>query len=130
MKVLRLSDRIEVKFETFTIKVKPLSFEERSVIESFNKIVSGEVVTDWNKVLFHTIKYCIADISGLMDFNGSEIKCDFKDSYISDDMVSIIFNSAMREDILRTIRKIEDNPESFILGHHEIESIKGVKLGN
>lgn len=130
MKVLRLSDRITVNFETFSIKIKPISFEERSIIESFNKIVSGEVVTDWNKVLFHTIKFCIADIQGLKDFNDQPLICEFKDGYITDDMVSIIFNSSMREDILRSVRKIEDNPEKFLSGDHGIDSVKGVKLGN
>jgi hypothetical protein len=36
----------------------------------------------------------------------------------------------MREDILRSVRKIEDNPEKFLSGDHGIDSIKGVKLGN
>ena len=130
MKVLRLSDRIVVNFETFSIKIKPLSFEERSIIESFTKIVAGENVTDWNKTLFNTIKYCVASIDGLKDFNDRPIECEIKDGYISDDMVNIIFNSSMRSDILRSIRLIEDNPEAFIKGDHKIDSIKGVNLGN
>lgn len=130
MQILRLKDRISIEFETFTVKLKPLSYDERSKIESFQKVKSGDVEIDWGKTLFYTLKYSVADIIGLKDYKGEEIKPDRDGDYLSDEMISDLYNSSMRQDILQCINRLDSHPDMLIKGEIDIEAVKSVKVGN
>jgi hypothetical protein len=129
MKILQSSDRITVTFKSFKVVLKPLTYWERTELESFNKIVSGESVTDWNKVLFYTMKYSIVDIIGLTDFNDKPISIERDGEYISDSVISDIFNSGTRQDIINSINLMTNNPEKLIKGV-DLEGVESVQLGN
>ena len=130
MQILRLKDRISIEFETFTVKLNPLSYDERSKIESFQKVKSGDVEIDWGKTLFYTLKYSVADIIGLKDYKGEEIKPDRDGDYLSDEMISDLYNSSMRQDILQCINRLDSHPDMLIKGEIDIEAVKSVKVGN
>lgn len=129
LQVLTTKDRVKLNFESFTVILKPLTYQERSVIEDCTKINGGQEIVDWNKTIYYTLKFAVVDIEGFKDFKDNQVKLERDGDYLSDDSISIILNCSARKDIIRSIDLLSVNPVGLFEGGI-IESIKSVEMGN
>ncbi len=79
-KIYRLSDRISIKIEDITLKLAPLSFDQKMEVQGM--VREGIAEDDNLKVLKATrtvMKYCIKDLKGVVDGEDNEYILEFDD---------------------------------------------------
>ena len=79
-RIYKQSDRIEIKIEDVTIKVKPLSYGDKSEIQTL--LMEGQTNKDYKKLqdaTYLSVRYCLKSISGIEDSDGNEYKLNFDD---------------------------------------------------
>lgn len=65
MVIHRLTDKIPVRIGEITFWMSPISWEDRTRLLSFTKMVSGQEVTDAMKMAAETIRCSLKDIEGV-----------------------------------------------------------------
>lgn len=105
MKILKCTDTIKLTVnseasESFSVIVKPLSVNEKIEISSKVKIVKGEEIPDNQMQALLCVKYCIKEIQGVENHDGSPYVCEFgEDKYLTescaDDIISLLSDTSL-----------------------------------
>lgn len=92
-KIYKCSDRLPIKIGDIEFKISPLSFQNRSEIQSLLVLAQGG---DMNKAVegsFLAIKYALKGIKGVENFDGTPYELSFdSDGTLTDDCVSEVLN--------------------------------------
>jgi len=94
-KILRLSDRINLKIGDITFVLAPFSTERKQELASCTKIENGEETYDLLKAQIIYIKNSVRDVKGLETYSGDEYTLEFEDeekTKLTDDCVSELMN--------------------------------------
>lgn len=88
-KVFRTSDKISVKIDDIVVKISPLSYEQKSDIQSL--LISGNPLSVVEAAK-QSIRYAVKEVSGVEDADGSPYKLEFENGYLSDSCIDDLLN--------------------------------------
>lgn len=75
--IYRPTDRIEIKFESFSVWVSPLNSEQRGAIQQLYQTISGVDKTNAGKVALETLRYTVKEISNVFFSDDEPFKLQF-----------------------------------------------------
>ena len=78
MKVLRLTDQVEIKFGDIVVTISPISREQKADISSCVKMHAGKEIVDYEGIAIKTIQYSVKNVTGLTDYNGENYNLFFE----------------------------------------------------
>jgi len=92
--IYRTSDRIEIKIDDFKIKIKPMSFEEKSqVIAEIQKAQSTKDMASLQKASLMPIKLALKSIEGVEDINGEPYSLQFdENNHLTDECLNEVLS--------------------------------------
>jgi hypothetical protein len=97
-KILRVSDRINIKVGDVTFTIAPLSQLRKIEISECTKIdKSGNEVFDLIRAQTLLVKYGLKDLRGVFDVDGEEYRLKFDDDVLSDDCITEVFTIKEKE---------------------------------
>ena len=88
-RVYRTTDKISVKIDDITVKISPLSYEQKSVIQSL--LISGDPLSVV-KAAKESIRYAVKEVSGVEDSDGSVYELMFDEGVLSDSCIDDLLN--------------------------------------
>lgn len=125
VKIYRTTDKITIKIDSIVFKVSPLSFEQKSIIQS--SLIGGDTMAIV-KAAKDAIKYAVKDISGVQNMDGSAYELEFDGEVLSDSCVDDLLNidqhdklSLVCTTLLNGIPKEFSDPQTG-------EKIKGITI--
>jgi hypothetical protein len=133
-RIYKRSDRITVKINDVTLKLAPLSIDEKTEIQQ--AMLNGRAKADLKEVTRGTalsLKYSIKGISGLLDSDDNEYKLQFDDKgYLTDDCVSDLLNLEFQDKIVMICCTLPGGvPAQFTdTKGNKIEGVEILKDGN
>lgn len=123
-KIYRCSDRLPVMIGDIEFKISPLSFQQRSEIQThLSKANNG----DMNEAMvgsFIAIKYAVKEVKGIESFDGKKYKLAFDDKEersLTDECVNDLMN-------LECFPKISTMSVSLINGVPDKSPMDGITL--
>lgn len=126
-KILRLTDRINLKIGDVTFVLAPLNFLQKQEILGCTKNVGGQEHYDLLKAQFLYLKYCLKDIKGVKGYDNKPYELSFEGDVLTNDCVSEVLNMEERTKLnvaaWQLINGIQElrNPETG-------EKLEGVQL--
>lgn len=101
-RIFRQSDRIELNLGDVEVKVKPLSYAEKTEIQSLliegQRKASAEMLTEGTVL---SLRYALKSITGLKDSNDEDYKLEFDDTgKVSMNCVEDLMNTQMSDKLL------------------------------
>ena len=92
--IYRTSDRIEIKIDDFKIKIKPMSFEEKSqVIAEIQKAQQTKDMASLQKASLMPIRLALKSIEGVEDINGEPYSLQFdENNHLTDECLNEVLS--------------------------------------
>lgn len=88
-KVYRTKDKISVKIDDITVKISPLTYEQKAVIQSL--LISGDPLSVV-KAAKESIRYAVKEVSGVEDADGNPYELEFDNGVLSEDCIDDLLN--------------------------------------
>lgn len=121
--LFRSSDKITCKIDGVTLKVSPLTFQQKAEISSTYTMSAGEMVADHFKRTFLAIKYAVKEASGIELVDGSEYKVELSESgVLTDECVDDLLNLEIGPKLMQACANLINGVTS------ELNNIEGVKF--
>ncbi len=92
-RIYKRSDRITVKIDTITVKLAPLSVDQKTEIQQ--AMLIGRAKSDMKeatKGIVLALKYAIKGVDGLEDSDGNPYKLKFEDDILSQESIDDLLN--------------------------------------
>jgi hypothetical protein len=92
-RIYKRSDRISVKIDDITLKLSPLSIDQKVEIQTamINGRKDGDIVQATKGVCL-SIKYSVKGVEGIQDGDGNDYKLEFDGDNLSDQCVDDLLN--------------------------------------
>lgn len=127
VKILRMSDRVNVKIGELSFQLAPLSNDRKIEISSCTKKQNGVDVYDHGRSQHLYIKYSLKKVTGLVDYDNKEYQLSFENDMLTDDCVSEIFMIPQKQDLMLAAWQLLNGvPDK--LTDNDGKEIKGIKL--
>ncbi len=127
IKILRLTDRINLKMGKVTFQLAPLSNDRKREISSCTTLSAGEHVFDHGKAQHLYLKYSLKCITGVKDFHGESYSLEFENDYLTDDCVSEVFMLPQKETLMTCAWQVMNGiPDKLV--DEDNKPVKGVAL--
>ena len=126
-KILRLSDRINLKIGDVTFMLAPLNHFQKIELSNCTTIKNGEEHYDLLRAQALYLKYAIKDVNGIECYNGEKYELEFNNDELTDNCVSEILSLDQRS-------KLTSSCWQLLNGIKELvdpvtgEKLEGVKL--
>lgn len=85
----RTTDKIEVKIGAISVKVSPLNYEQKSMVNA--KLMSGKTDQIMDAIRL-AVKFSLKEIKGVKLSDGSEYQLEFDDKGVKDECLDDISN--------------------------------------
>jgi hypothetical protein len=102
LKILKSTDKIRLTTgteEPISVTIRPMTVSQKIEIASKVKIIKGNEIQDHNAQALLCIKFCLLEISGVQNYDGSGYALEFVDGYLSDscadDIMSCLSESSL-----------------------------------
>ena len=129
MRIYKRTDRIPVKIGELTVKIAPLSLEQKAEVST--KLISGRVKGESKDLLHATmlaIKYAVKSIDGLTDGDDKPYQLQFDGELLTDECASELMNMSISGKVqsvcLALINNIPDEFTDFVTG----QKLDGVEI--
>lgn len=106
--IYKTSDRLKVKIDDLTFVISPLSFSQKSEVNS--AILSGGAEGAMEGARL-AVKYSLKDVSGLVNLDGSNYELDEISDEVIDDLFNLEHSTKLSQVCLNLISGI---PKEFI----------------
>jgi hypothetical protein len=106
MKILKLSDRIEIKSGEIKMLIAPLSLAQKIEIAGITKINGGELTGNQLEQAYKVVKYCLKGIEGLKCYDDSDYVPVFENGSLDDNSVDEIISSLSNTNAFDSITKV------------------------
>ena len=111
-KLYRLSDKISIKIDGITIKISPLSFAQKSEMQSL--LITGKPM-DIVQAAHYAVKCAVKEVSGIKLYDGSDYEVEYDGDVLTDECVSDLFNIPQKDKIgLICTELLNGIPDGFI----------------
>lgn len=77
MKILRLTDSVEIKHNEITVTIKPINREQKAQISSCVKMSGGKEIADYEMIGIKTIQFSVKELKGVKDYHGKNYELEF-----------------------------------------------------
>jgi len=128
IKILRVTDRVQVKIGEVTVSLAPLTMFQRQELLAHVEQSDGQDVNDIRKATVMALKYSVKDIEGIEDMDGNKYELSFgSDKCLTDDCVLELLNTEISD-------KMIHSSYSMIYGlpteikDHEGNKVEGVEV--
>jgi hypothetical protein len=88
MKILRISDKIKVKFDGVEVVISPLTHAQKMEISESLKLKAGQETIDYQRTSMLTLKYAIKEIYGLLTYDDEPYELEFDDIGLTEECIS------------------------------------------
>lgn len=128
MIIFKTTDRIPVKMGEVTLWLSPMEFGQKVAIQGAVKMKSGAEITDGFKVALLTLKFCVKEIQGLFNSDGSPFECEFEEggNVLTDACANDLLQMDSAKSLIRACNSLSEAASTA-----EIEGVifdlKGVK---
>lgn len=85
MKILRLTDRFEIKMGEISVEVSPLSGKEKVELAGFSSWKEGKIHVDKPRQEHFVIKHTVKNITGVTDIQGKPYELTFDKDALTDE---------------------------------------------
>jgi hypothetical protein len=129
-RVYKLTDRITIKVDDITIKIAPLSLDQKNEIQ--NEFLLGRTKGSPKHLTNGTVlslKYALKDIQGLEDADGKPYSLEFDSNALTDSCVQDLMNLDLAEKLAVICATMTKGvPQKFDL--EGVEIVKTAKVGD
>lgn len=107
-RIYKCTDKIPVKIHDLSVKISPLTFEQKSLCQSL--ILTGKQMD----AAFYALQCSLKELSGVENADGSEYKLQIEDGIISKDCMNDLLNLEESSDMqLVAISLLNGIPKEF-----------------
>lgn len=121
-KIYRINDRVEIKIDDITVKIAPLTLQQKSEVQRM--MLEGQKAGDIQKLndsMILAIKYCLKDMKGVQDSEGNEYALEFDSGMVTDSCVNDLMNMELSPSLLKVCA-------GFVAGIPKNFDIEGVSI--
>ena len=124
VKIYRVNDRISLNIDGLTVKISPLSFQQKMDVQAL--VLEGTAMSAMKGAAL-ALKYSLKEIKGLESEEG-EYQLEVENNMVTDNCIDDLFNIEQGTKLtLVALNLLQGIPESFINPENG-EPIKGVKI--
>ena len=124
-KIYKISDRIKVKVGGLTVKIGPLTFDQKAEIQAL--ATSGDFKKSLQSAKL-SVKYSVKDIDGLEDAEGNKYELSTDEEGLSEDCLNELFNLEESEKLsMMSLGLLQGIPKQFT-NPFTGEPLEGVKI--
>lgn len=130
MKIFKTTDRIPLTIANVKIWISPMEYEQKVAIQSATKMKGGVEISDGFKVALLTLKFCVKEIEGVSNADGSPYQLEFEESgkVLTDECANELFQLENSPRLLRACNSIAEAQESGLEGvEFDFSGVKSVK---
>lgn len=127
MIVYRPTDRIAVQVGEVSLKISPLSYEQRTNLLALTVMKNGKAERDAARSSFLTLKAAIKEVDKLPEMkfsDGSEVKLEWENGALKDESLEILIQvmGSIQSPQLSTaliLGRFQDSPEGIVFGEEK-----------
>lgn len=96
MIVYRPTDKLTVKIGDISVKISPLTYEQKTEIMTHIKMEKGETVANSGKMMFLTLKYSVKEVSGLPEMkyaDGSKAELTWSNGSLTEEGLELFIQA-------------------------------------
>lgn len=127
-KIYKRSDRIAVKIKDITVKLAPLSIDQKAEIQQ--AMLNGRVKSDIKELtrgMVLSVKYSLKSIEGVTDSNDKPYALEFEGENLTDSCVNDLFNLEVKQELALVCSSLVKNiPNDFT--DENGQKLEGVEL--
>lgn len=121
MKILRITDKIAVKYEGVEVIISPLTHSQKMEISESLKLKAGQETIDYQRTSILTLKYAIKEVKGLTTYEDEPYKLEFDDTGLTEECVSELMTALASTPIFIAINSALANVLDTKLDGVEVE---------
>lgn len=121
-KIFRTTDRLSIRIDDVTVKVSPLTFEQKTEVEILLKAKDPEGRSKVRGIV-RAIQYAIKEISGVENPDGTPYELEHENEMLTDACVSDLLNLEIKD-------KLSIVCASFVPGIPKDFSLEGVEFAD
>jgi len=126
-KILRLSDRINLKIGDVTFVIAPLNHFQKIELSNCTTIKNGEEHYDLLRAQALYLKYAVKDVNGIECYNGEKYELEFNNDELTDNCVSEILSLDQRSKLTTSAWQILNGIKELV-DPVTGEKLEGVEL--
>ncbi len=127
-RIYRLSDRIPIKIDSITITVSPLSFDQKTELQSIMMQARQDPMYAVKGARL-AIKYAVKSVSGIEDMHGENYQPSFEETGIlTDESVDDLMNLEENSKLIAVCAQLIAGVPRGITDPSTGEPMKGVKI--
>lgn len=129
MKILKNTDRVSVKIDTVTLKLSPLTFQQKSEVQGFMmEATKGNTQAGLEGARL-AVKYSVKDMLGVTDIDGEKYNLELgEDGCLTDECCADLTNSEMSEKLMITCCSIMTGMKQEIMDPITKKKLEGVTV--
>lgn len=85
MKILKLTDSVEIKHDGVSVFVAPMSKEQKAQVSSCVKMFAGKEIADYEAIGIKTIQFSVKSIKGIKGYDNKDYELSFDGDCLSED---------------------------------------------